>query len=228
MLKKATSEKLKDMEEDVQNWEAEVSRLQQLLPLQITISRLRQTDILALEKQVKEVQVGQPDAAAEAEAVLERLDAARQVQKFMQTLKQQASGIARLIRENNTLEQEIQGLESSLRATGSTKTADDLQAELSQIQIQVYAIFLECAMLTQTCFSSRTLEREKNVLIADRDRQLINIRSEEDRYYALQILGAELRNNANALENTKLRIEVARKEIDEHLIAVKVRGYVSY
>ena len=136
MMKRATSEKLKEMEEDVSNWEAEVSRLQQLLPLQITISRLQQTDIPALEKQAKEVEIGQPGAAAEVEAVLERLDAARQAQKSLQTLKQQASGIVRLIREKNTLEQEIQGLESSLRATGSTKTADDLQSELSQIQIQ--------------------------------------------------------------------------------------------
>lgn len=135
-MKRATSEKLKEMEEDVSNWEAEVSRLQQLLPLQITISRLQQTDIPALEKQAKEVEIGQPGAAAEVEAVLERLDAARQAQKSLQTLKQQASGIVRLIREKNTLEQEIQGLESSLRATGSTKTADDLQSELSQIQIQ--------------------------------------------------------------------------------------------
>lgn len=135
-MKRATSEKLKEMEEDVSNWEAEVSRLQQLLPLQITISRLQQTDIPALEKQAKEVEIGQPGAAAEAEAVLERLDAARQAQKYLQTLKQQASGIVRLIREKNILEQEIQGLESSLRATGSTKTADDLQSELSQIQIQ--------------------------------------------------------------------------------------------
>ena len=138
MLKKATSEKLKEMEEDVQNWEGEVSRLQQLLPLQITISRLRQTDIPALEKQSKELQIDQPGAVAEAEAVLGRLDAARQVQKSLQTLKQQASGIVRLTREKDTLENEIQSLESSLRATGSTKTADDLQAELSQIQIQGY------------------------------------------------------------------------------------------
>ena len=170
----------------------------------------------------------QPDAAAEAEAVLERLDAARQVQKTLQALKQQASGIVRLIREKNTLEEEIQHLESNLRATGSTKTADGLQAELSQIQIQGYAIFFECAMSTQTRLSSRTLEREKNALIADHDRQLINIRSEENGYYTLQIQEGELRNKVHALENARLRIEVARKEIDEHLIAVKVREYISH
>jgi len=139
MLKKATSEKLEEMEEDVRNWEGEVSRLQQLLPLQITISRLRQTDIPALEKQGKEVQIGQPDAAAEAEAALEKLDAARQAHKSLQMLRQQVSGIVRLTREKNTVENETLSLESSLRATGSTKTADDLQAELSQIQIQGYA-----------------------------------------------------------------------------------------
>ena len=221
-MKKATSEKLKEMEEDVSNWEAEVSRLQQLLPLQITISRLQQTDIPTLEKQVKEVEIGQPGAAAEAESVLERLDTSRQAQKSLQTLKQQASGIIRLIREKNTLEQEIQSLESSLRATGSTKTADDFQAELSQIQIQGYAKYLQLNVSIQTCFSSRTLEREKNALIADRDRQLINIRSEEDRYYALQIREGELRSNVNALEHTKLRINVARKEIVEHQSAIKV------
>lgn len=151
MLKKATSEKLGEMEEDVQNWEAEVSRLQQLLPLQITMSRLRQTDIPALERQVKEVQVDQPGAAAEAEAALEKLDAARQAQKTLQILKQQASGIVRLIREKSTLEQEIHGLETSLRATGSTKTADDLQAELSQIQTQGYAKIVQRAPSTHTC-----------------------------------------------------------------------------
>ena len=222
MLRKAASEKLKEMEEDVQNWETEVSRLQQLLPLQITISRLRQTDIPALERQVKDVQGGQPGAAVEADAVLERLDAARQAQKSLQTLKQQASGIVRLTREKNTLEQEIQGLESSLRATGSTKTADDLQVELSQIQVQGYAKFLECTASIQTYISSRTLEREKNALIADRDRQVINIRSEEDRYHALQIREGELRNSVNALEHTKLRISVTGKEIEEHQSAIKV------
>jgi hypothetical protein len=65
-------------------------------------------------------------------------------------------------------------------------------------------------------------------LIADRDRQLINIRSEEDRYHALQIREGELRNNVNALENTKLRINLATKEIEEHQIAIKVREYVSH
>jgi len=58
--------------------------------------------------------------------------------------------------------------------------------------------------------------------MADRDRQLINIRSEEDRYHNLQIREGELRNNLNALENTKLRINLATKEIEEHQIAVKV------
>ena len=228
MLKKATSDKLREMEEDVQNWEGEVSRLQQLIPLQITISRLRQVDIPALEKQSKEVQIGQPGTVAEAEAALERLDAARQAQKSLQTLKQQVSGIVRLTHESKTLETEIQSLESSLRATGSTKTADDLQAELSQIQTQRYDKFLECAVSIQTSSPSRTLEREKDALMADRDRQSINLRSEEDRYHILQIREGELRNNMNALENTKLRINLGTKEIEEHQIAIKVRQYVFY
>jgi hypothetical protein len=64
--------------------------------------------------------------------------------------------------------------------------------------------------------------------MADRDRQLINIRSEEDRYHAFQLREGELRNSVNALENTKLRISLARKETEEHQIAIKVQEHVSH
>jgi DNA repair protein RAD50 len=62
-----------------------------------------------------------------------RLDAAKTELKDVLFLKQVAVSITRLTRDSNTLTQDIAKLEQALQATGSTKTADDIQEALDAL-----------------------------------------------------------------------------------------------
>jgi len=62
-----------------------------------------------------------------------KFDAINRQVKDILTLKQQSATITRLQKEVDRANQEVDELESSLSTTGSTKTAEDVQNELSHL-----------------------------------------------------------------------------------------------
>ena len=71
----------------------------------------------------------------------EKLDVINRQVKDILTLKQQTATITRLQREVDKANQEVDELESSLSTTGSTKTAEDVQNELSHLTGEMWVIF---------------------------------------------------------------------------------------
>ena len=55
----------------------------------------------------------------------------------MQALKLQAANITRLHKDVERLKEEIEEIEHDLSATGSTKSTDDLQAEIEKMTDQM-------------------------------------------------------------------------------------------
>jgi DNA repair protein RAD50 len=53
--------------------------------------------------------------------------------KALSTLKQNVSTVSRLKKEIERAEKEVSDLETDLSLSGSTKTVDDVQAELNEI-----------------------------------------------------------------------------------------------
>lgn len=60
------------------------------------------------------------------------LKTTKSIQKELQSLKSQAGVVTRTQHEVKSLQREIQQHERDLAATGSTQTADEVQAEIDQ------------------------------------------------------------------------------------------------
>lgn len=66
------------------------------------------------------------------------MEKVRQEMKELQSLKQQSSTVSELRVSSDRLQSEILRLEESLSVTGSVKTADDVQEELTGIASELY------------------------------------------------------------------------------------------
>jgi DNA repair protein RAD50 len=67
----------------------------------------------------------------------ERLQALKKELKELLSLRQHAVNISRLHNECQDLRKEISNVENSLAATGSKKTADDVQQELDELSAEL-------------------------------------------------------------------------------------------
>lgn len=66
------------------------------------------------------------------------MEKVRQEMKELQSLKQQSSTVSELRVSSDRLQSEILRLEESLSVTGSVKTANDVQEELTGIASELY------------------------------------------------------------------------------------------
>ena len=64
---------------------------------------------------------------------MDKLNGLKRELKDIVVLKEHASNVSRTQKELERLKQEIASIENDLLATGSTKTADDVQAELDAL-----------------------------------------------------------------------------------------------
>jgi DNA repair protein RAD50 len=154
-IKKATPKAIEDTQNEIADWEGEIKRLQGLLPVNASIAHLRE-EIPALEKQIKEQEAKIPALSDKAEKVrfsfisslvtfssmivgqaTERFEGLKRESKDIQILKQQAAHVSRSQKEVDRLQQEIASIEEELKATGSTRTADDVQEELDDLSTKL-------------------------------------------------------------------------------------------
>ena len=149
--KKYSPEAMAASAEERLDWEAEFARLQGLLPVQASRDQLKSVELPALEQQIQALEAESPAVSRQAEEVSDRIyhftfisylwllqaldklnDLKRQLKDIV-VLKEHASNVSRTQKELERLKQEIASIENDLLATGSTKTADDVQAELDAL-----------------------------------------------------------------------------------------------
>lgn len=68
-MKKSTPEAIKELQKELQDWESELKRLQDLAVLSASRSNLQSVELPALEKQIKAKEAEIPGLTAEAEEV---------------------------------------------------------------------------------------------------------------------------------------------------------------
>lgn len=144
--------------EEMVDWEKELNRLQALKPVEASRNRLRDVELPALEQQIKEQDALVPVMSGEAEEArhlfifccyhlgltsifhqaLEKLNDLKREIKEILSLKQHTSTVSRLCKELERINQEITDIENELSATGSTKTAEDVQLEIDAISHELY------------------------------------------------------------------------------------------
>ncbi|KAH9854720.1 hypothetical protein C2E23DRAFT_726150 [Lenzites betulinus] len=152
-MKKSTPEAIKNLQTELQDWEAELRRLQEL----------------AVTRDLKE----------------------------LATLQQHGISVTKAQKEIARLKQDIAALESDLLASGTAKTADQVQEELDNVSAEL-----------------RACEREKQNLQTDRDRQNSALRSLETDLHRLELEESQCQNklrDKDELErrNAEMKTEIA-------------------
>ncbi|KAH7340554.1 hypothetical protein B0J17DRAFT_704970 [Rhizoctonia solani] len=189
-IQKRDTKYLEDCKQSREDWAAEVARLQALLPVEEARDRLRDEELPALKRRAQELDTNAEKATAEAQETEATVKAAKSILKGLQSLKSQAGVITRTQQEVKSLQREIQQHERDLAATGSTQTADEVQAEIDQCGAYI-----------------KTLDRERTSLMAERDRQYQTLRTLENEYSARQLEESEMKNRMKDQDSLTREIE---------------------
>ncbi|KIM89254.1 hypothetical protein PILCRDRAFT_218441 [Piloderma croceum F 1598] len=139
-MKRSSPESIAENTEEMKEWEDELERLQKLVPIQASRDRLKRNELPALERQIKEQEAAIPAISHKAEEASDKMDELKKLLKDVTSMKQHAINIARTQKETDRLRDEISSLESELKSTGSTKTADEVEAELDALAVDLYAL----------------------------------------------------------------------------------------
>jgi hypothetical protein len=73
-MKKSSPQSIAENTEEMKEWEEELARLQKLVPIQASRDRLKNTELPALERQIKEQEGTLPPISKEAEQVSRNYD----------------------------------------------------------------------------------------------------------------------------------------------------------
>lgn len=115
-------------------WEADLAKIQQALPLEITCTKLKDAELPSIAQELSKLDAPLKDASAEAVSLSERLEGAKSSLKSLQSLKQQASAIHSVIQRKDAALQQVKTLESSLFRGSSIKSLEEIQTELGSLQ----------------------------------------------------------------------------------------------
>ncbi|KEP54869.1 DNA repair protein RAD50 [Rhizoctonia solani 123E] len=189
-IQKRDTKYLEDCKQNREDWASEVGRLQALLPVEEARDKLRDEELPMMKRRAEELDAKAAKSTAEAQEAEAAVKAAKSVLKELQSLKSQAGVITRTQQEVKSLQREIQQHERDLAATGSTQTADEVQAEIDQCGAHI-----------------KTLDRERTSLMAERDRQYQTLRSLENEYSSRQLEESEMKNRMKDRDSLTREIE---------------------
>ncbi|KAI0699279.1 hypothetical protein C8T65DRAFT_659755 [Cerioporus squamosus] len=197
IMKKTTPEAIRELRSELQDWETELKRLQDLAVLSASRNNLESVEVPTLEEEIKVKDAEIPGLRAEAEKAADQLAEVTRELKEIIEMRQHAVSVSKAQKDIERLKQEIEDLESNLRSTdGSTKTADDVQQELEQIGNEL-----------------RGNEREKQRLLTDRDTKNNALRTHETELHRLELEESECRNQLRDKDELERRIEEMKAEI---------------
>ncbi|KAM0789720.1 hypothetical protein ACM66B_006577 [Microbotryomycetes sp. NB124-2] len=129
--------KIEKAQNDVEYWTEQLNKLRKALPAEVSLQKLLTDDIPAAEAEVEDVTTRLAPQTNKAEVSSNRMAELADDMRELQQLRRVASDVARLSRECDDVSRDITKLESELQATGSTATADEIQARLTDVANQI-------------------------------------------------------------------------------------------
>ncbi|KAI0304359.1 hypothetical protein B0F90DRAFT_1666864 [Multifurca ochricompacta] len=211
-IKQTSPEARLEFENDLKSWESALEGYRELMSYESSIRRLKEVDILSLEKQIHTQDQSLPSLAETAEGSVnssnlewqanEKLQALKRELKDLASLRQHAINISRLNSECKDLRKEISNVENTLAVTGPKKTADDVQQELDELSIEL-----------------RNTEKEKQNLQNDRERRNNILRAHETELHQLQLRETDLRSQVREREALREGVEAMQlEELDAQIL----------
>ncbi|KAF8798951.1 hypothetical protein BYT27DRAFT_6885480 [Phlegmacium glaucopus] len=197
-MKKSSPAAIEENKAELVEWQAEMDRLQALRPVQASRDRLKAKDIPLLEEQIKEQEDAHPEISQKAEKIGERLEIIKRQLNDISSLKVQALTVARLQSEIDSAKHDIDDLETSLSSSGSTKTADDVQNELSELSGEI-----------------RKNDREKQAINMEVENQTRASRDLENSLHQMELKELDLVNKIRDKDRLEEDIERMKQEMAE-------------
>ncbi|KAL0961152.1 hypothetical protein HGRIS_006124 [Hohenbuehelia grisea] len=195
-MNKTSPDKISMNKEEMEEWETELNRLQELRPVESSRNRVKNDELPALEAKIKEQEAAIPPLAKDADEASSTLSDIKRELKDIAHLRDHANTISRLQREQEHLKTDIGRLEEELSATGSTKTPEDVQSEIDSISSDI-----------------RLNEREKQSLLSERERHQTTTRTIETDIHSMQLREKDLESRIRENSSLEDRIKLMKHEI---------------
>ena len=153
-MKRTSPERIKQEQEELKEWQMELTDVQKLLPVEATRNKLVAREIPDLEESIKEKQEEIPlltDAVNTVRSfwmrhsfrslipsdvllqALAKLNEVKKELKDLASMKHHSANVSKATKDIERISQEVKNLETDLEATGSTRTADDVQNQLNEV-----------------------------------------------------------------------------------------------
>lgn len=206
-----TAQKKKTLMADIDGWTERNAECQTALAKDAQRKAIQDVEIVELQKTILSKQAELESAAKAAEASSADLTKMRAEVKDLQALRRVGSDIARLLSEANDLDAEVQKLQVNLASTGSTQTAEQVQAEIDQLTASIKALKRELNVLQQDRETKRTLI---NSLERDAHRAEVTVITKRQEYAKRSSMEEQLQEMNADLEDHQKRIKSLEVEIE--------------
>ena len=141
-------------------------------------------------------------------------------------LKQHAASVSKAIKDIERVGQEVKNLETDLEATGSSRTAEDVQNQLNDVSANLCVVpcFLCCYIWCIDCpLRSRSNERERQTLQNEKERAHNALRTHEKDLGDMQLREVNLKSQIKDRTMLEKQVEEMKAEVATSSQNFKVR-----
>ncbi|CEH16430.1 DNA repair protein RAD50, ABC-type ATPase/SMC superfamily [Ceraceosorus bombacis] len=200
-----------ELESDLAEWNKRLAAVQSLVPKQELLNTIDRVEVPKAKGTVETEQARLAEASERAETTAQALTKARSDLKELNTLKNLAADVSRLLSEVFSLSKEITALESDLLRTGSTRTGNDVQAEIDA----------QTDQLKQAKRKLQTVQSQKEHLQG-------RLTQAERAVHQAELAVASKRQEASKREAAATRVEELTNELQEaHRLSEKLSEEVT-
>lgn len=197
MKKSKVPKHLENARNAIVAYTAKLNEYKAVEPARIALSSLQQ-DVPKLETELDELREALQNAAERWESAGSRVAEFEKIVGVVSNLERVGSDIARVIRELEDTKRQIRSLEDELRASGASKSVEDVQAELNQLQE-----------------GSKAIRRAVEELNDKRDTAKSMLQALDGRRRDLQLRQSELQSRMREHEALKTQISEHRESIEK-------------
>lgn len=199
-----------ELQDDLKEWQDELERVKKLLPHELAAKKLRETDLPSVQNELKELESEWAASSRKSEDTRRDVEQLKDQMSELMLCKRSVMDMTRMHLEADDLEREIQELEFELENSGSTKTSEDVEAELEGLATKLAEV-----------------RKEMNSMVTERDAKRASIQLLENQIHQVEL---DLNNKRQQIkekegfekQKEELRGEIAQldemiKKIDEHI-----------